>query len=144
MKLIGKTYREVFNAPIFGPVESDNLTQTFLEVLGVNDDDFLTETVLNANTDDGSWGVGRFLEIENEDDIDQMIMDTECPDIRLPEEQQTASFDLIKYINTEETAVIATTCTTNAGGDIYVFLPHIVKQFPSIHEHVFNFTERRK
>ena len=139
MHNLGKTYREVLKAPLFTQEESEALKLYLMESFDLQTDEL--EEILDADTASGPYCTGRYLLLEDEDDLAQMEMDTKCDSLTDSPSSGGIGLDLAMYLNKDETLAMLMLCTSNDGGDIYFVPEGLLAEFPSIHEHIFKANE---
>ena len=141
MLKLGTTYNDVLQAACFGPEESECLSKYFIECFNAAlEPDEVSNNIgelMSASTDTGPFETGKFLLVEDEDDLVEMIAETNCGNLLLTPSKDDYALDLAMYLNKKETTAILMQCTSNSGGDIYVITQEIFEEYPSIHEHIF-------
>jgi hypothetical protein len=136
MKELGNTFEDVLKDGVFGPDEVDTLRAKWRHACEItNDSEF--ELMLGSSTTEGEFMYAPYVLLEDSDDIDQMIMDTGCDDIRLSVPADSTGFDAADYLNSSETIATLMLVTSNDGGTVYVVPTNLLNEFPSIHAHIF-------
>ena len=135
MQQLGKTYRELLSATIFGTEEADKLKAYFKDSFDLEDSQM--DEFLDAQVSNGVYTTGTFFLLEDEDDIEQMTLDIGCANLWTSPEDGNIGFDSAMYLNASETVAILLLCTRDDGGDVYVVPPDLFETVPSIHEHIF-------
>lgn len=132
MKHLGNTYGEVLSS--LGQEERETLAAYISKCF----DDLPIEELKDAQTNDQPYAIGgTFFEVEGEDDLIQVDMETGCSDLTAEASPYDIGYDLAMYLNKDETCAILMSCVSNSGGDVYIIPADILSQFPTIHSHIF-------
>ena len=135
MKSLGVTYGEVLAANCFGVEEVETLRSFIMNSLGIGVES--VETLIASPTAYGELMTGNFFLVEDDADIDKMIADTHCSDIRDSLAPSDILFDTALYLNSRESVALLMMCTRDSGGDVYIIPEELIDAYPSVHEHVF-------
>lgn len=134
MKEIGNTYGEVLSNSMFTAEESATLLAQLKLSFSLEDEAELLET---STSEISEFTTGKFFLVEDETDIETMLADTGCADVRETADSSSLRLDMANYLNSKETMAILMQCTSDSGGDVYIIPAPLLEQFPTIKEHIF-------